>query len=105
MPSRIPELSDLMIELQDVNDWVTFGHYLGIGMPKLEAIKENCPSLGECRIQMLNEWQKNSTPTWSAVVQALEEIGMRRLASELAQNHGWLNRDFIPCNNMLVVLL
>ena len=101
----VPELSDLMSELQDVNDWVTFGLYLGIRMPKLEAIKADCPSLGERRIQMLNEWQKNSTPTWSAVVQALEEIGMRRLASELAQNHGWLNRDFIPCNNMLVVLL
>ena len=86
-----------MSELQDVNDWVTFGLYLGIGMPKLEAIKVDCATLGERRIQMLNEWQKNSTPTWSAVVQALEEIGMRHLAAELAQNHGWLNTDKIIC--------
>ena len=85
-----PELSDLMSELQDVNNWVTFGLYLGIRMPKLEAIKVDCPSLGERRIQMLNEWQKNSTPTWSAVVQALVGMGMRRLAYELAQKHGWL---------------
>ena len=89
----VPELSDLMSELQDVNDWVTFGLYLGIRMPKLEAIKQDCATLGEHRIQMLNEWQKKVTPTWSAVVQALEEIGMRRLAAELAQNHGWLNTD------------
>ena len=80
-----------MSELQDVNDWIPFGLYLGIKMPRLEAIKVNHETLGECRIQMLNEWQKNATPTWSAVVQALVEIGMRRLAFELAQKHGWLN--------------
>ena len=83
-----------MSELQDVNDWVTFGLYLGIKMPRLEAIKLDCPTLGERRTQLLNEWQKKVTPTWSAVVQALAGIGMRRLASELAQKHGWLNSDF-----------
>ena len=77
-----------MGELQDVNDWVTFGLYLGIKMPRLEAIKVDCPTLGNCRTQLLNEWQKKVTPTWSAVVQALVGIGMRRLASELAQKHG-----------------
>ena len=44
---------------------------------------------------MLEEWQNKVTPTWSAVVQALVEIGMRRLASELAQKHGWLNSDLL----------
>ena len=39
---------------------------------------------------MLEEWQNNVTPTWSAVTEALVGIGMRRLASELAQKHGWL---------------
>ena len=77
-----------MNELQDVNDWIPFGLYLGIKMPRLEAIKADCPTLGERRIQMFNEWQKKVTPTWSAVVQALVGIGMRRLASELAQKHG-----------------
>ena len=85
----VPDLPDLVSELQDVNDWVTFGLYLGIKMPRLEAIKVDCPTLGECRTQLLNEWQKKVTPTWSAVVQALEGIGMRRLASELAKKYGW----------------
>ena len=80
-----------MTELQDVNDWIPFGLYLGIKMPRLEAIKVDYPTLGERRTQMLNEWQKKVTPTWSAVVQALVGIGMRRLASELAQKNGWLN--------------
>ena len=80
-----------MSELQDVIDWIPFGLCLGIKMSRLEAIRVDYPTLGERRTQMLNEWQKNVTPTWSAVVQALVEIGMRRLASELAQKHGWLN--------------
>ena len=80
-----------MSELQDVNDWTPFGLCLGIKMPILEAIKVDCPTLKECRIKMLNEWQKKVTPTWAIVVQALVRIGMRRLASELAQKHGWLN--------------
>jgi len=75
-------------ELQGVNDWLTFGIYLGIKMPKLETIKTDCATTGERRIQVLNEWQKNVIPTWSAVVQALVGIGMRRLASNLAQKHG-----------------
>ena len=78
-----------MSELQDVIDWIPFGLYLGIKMPRLEAIKVDCPTLGERRTQMLNEWQKKVTPTWSAVVQALVGIGMRRLASELVQKYGW----------------
>ena len=77
-----------MSELQDVSDWISFGLCLGIKMPRLEAIRVDYPTLVERRTQMLNEWQKKVTPTWSAVVQALMGIGMRRLASELAQKHG-----------------
>ena len=80
-----------MSELQDVSDWITFGIYLEIKMPNLEAISVNFSTLEERRMQMLNKWQKNVTPTWSAVVQALVGIGMTRLASELAQKHGSLN--------------
>ena len=57
-------------------------------MSRLEAIRVDYLTLGERRTQMLNEWQKNVTPTWSAVVQALVGIGMTHLASELAQKHG-----------------
>ena len=88
------ELTDLVSELQEVNDWITFGLYLGIKTSRLEAIKVDCPTLGERRTQMLNEWQKKVTPTWSAVVQALVGIGMGRLVSELAQKHGSLNSVF-----------
>ena len=100
------ELPDLMSELQDVNDWVTFGLYLGIKMPRLEAIRADYPTLGERRTQMLIEWQRKVIPTWSAVVQALVGIGMRRLASELAQKHGWLrNIEIHTCIMYLLSLV
>ena len=82
------ELADLVSELQEVNDWVTLGLYLGIEIWRLRAIKIDCQTIGDCRTQMLEEWQKKMTPTWSAIVQALVRIGMRHLASELAQKHG-----------------
>ena len=84
------ELADLVSELQEVNDWVTFGLHLKIKIWKLRAIEKECQTIGERRTRMLEEWQNNETPTWPAVVQALVGIGMRRLASELAQKHGWL---------------
>ena len=74
-----------MRELQDVSDWITFGLYLGVRMSRLEAIKEDFKTVDKCRREMLNVWQKTFTPTWSAVVQALVGIGMRRLAFGLAQ--------------------
>ena len=85
---QVPEVHDLESELQDVIDWIPFGLYLGIKLPKLKTIEANHPTLQRRRIEMLEEWQDNVIPTWSDVVQALLAIGMKRLASELAQRHG-----------------
>ena len=84
------ELADLVSELQEVNDWVTLGLYLEIKIWRLRAIEKERLTIEERRTQMLEEWQKKVTPTWSALVQALVGIGMRRLAYELARKHGWL---------------
>ena len=85
----VPDLVDLVSELQDVSDWIPFGVWLGIRSPKLEAIRRNCQTIEECRIEMLNTWLiMVRTPTWSAVVQALEKIGMPRLADEIAHKYG-----------------
>ena len=94
MPSLypVPEVRDLDSELHEVTDWIPLGLHLGIKLPELKTIEKNYPNdLSRHRIEMFEEWQKKVTPTWSAVVQALVVIGMRRLASELAQKHGLLN--------------
>ena len=82
------EFADLVSELDDVIDWVPFGLLLGIKMPELKAIQIDYQTTGERRTQMLYQWQKNVITTWPAVVRALSGIGMRSLASELAQKHG-----------------
>ena len=86
----VPEVCDLDSELHEVTDWIPLGLHLGITLPELKTIEKNYPNdLSRHRIEMFEKWQKKMTPTWSAVVQALMGIGMRRLASELAQKHGW----------------
>ena len=84
----VPELCDLESELQKVIDWIPLGLYLGIKLPQLKAIEAKYSTLSRCRNEMLDMWQKKVIPTWSTLVQALDEIGMRCLASELAQKHG-----------------
>ena len=84
----VAKLADLVNELKRVNDWIPLGLNLGVEISTLEAIERERITIGERRTQMLNEWQKQAIPTWSAVVQALVKMGMRPLASQLAQNHG-----------------
>ena len=101
----VPEVRDLDSELHEVTDWIPLGLHLGITLPELKIIKaNNSNDLKMCRIEMFEEWRKKVTPTWSAVVQALVEIGMRRLASELAQKHGWLYSD-VSMNNVVLIQL
>ena len=85
------ELDDLVQELKEVNSWIPFGLMLGIKMPTLEAIQIENDTIADRRLHMLSHWNKQVTPTWSAVIQALRTIGMSRLASELAEKHGWLS--------------
>ena len=82
------ELNDLLTQLSTVDKWYTLGVYLGLHPWILAAIKEQCATIEECRTQMLLQWQNNVTPTWSAVVKALVEIGQDRLASDLAAKYG-----------------
>ena len=86
-------MCDLDSELHEVIDWIPLGLHLGIKLPELKIIEANYSTLERRRLEMFEKWQKKVTPTWSAVVQALVEIGMRCLAAELAQKHGLLNID------------
>jgi len=57
-------------------------------MWKLEAIQQDYATTEDRRLQMLSHWDRQEIPTWSAVIKALLRMGMRRLASTLAQKHG-----------------
>ena len=84
----VPEVRDLANELRKVIDWVPFGLNLGLTIDELKTIQKDYQDLEGRRTEMLYMWQKKVTPTWSAAVQALMEIGNKRLAFELAQKHG-----------------
>ena len=84
----VAELRDLVNELTEVNNWIPLGLNLGIKISKLEAIEMERITIGERRTQMLIAWQRQETPTWSAVIRGLVGIGTRSLASKLAQKHG-----------------
>ena len=84
----VAALADLVNELTEVNNWIPLGLNLGIKISTLEAIERERITIGERRTQMLIDWQKQETPTWSAVIQALAGMGMRSLASRLAHKHG-----------------
>ena len=74
-----------------VNNWKDLGLQLKVAWWRLQAIEKEYKTTSDCRTQMLIEWQKLVTPTWSAVVQALFGIHHIRLALELAQKKGQLN--------------
>ena len=84
----VAELADLVNELKGVIYWIPLGLSLGLEISTLLAIERERITIEERRTHMLIAWQKQETPTWSAVIQALVKMGMRPLASQLAQNHG-----------------
>jgi len=92
-------LVDLVNELQEVNNWIPFGLNLGIKISRLKAIEKTYHTIDDCRTQLFTDWQQQVVPKWSAVVKALMAIGMRLLASKLAQKYG----RYTLMENILVV--
>ena len=84
----VAELRDLVNELKGVLYWIPLGLNLGLEISTLLAIERECITIEERCTHMLVAWQKQAIPTWSAVVQALVEMGMRSSASQLAHKHG-----------------
>ena len=82
----VPTLLDLVFELEDVYNWIPFGLQLGIQYQELTSIRIEWQTVERCRVEMLKRWlSEESSPTWSAVVQALVGIGRRRHATELVK--------------------
>ena len=87
---KIKDLRVLLNELSTVSQWYCLGIFLGLHPSRLDEIDDAYKGK-HCRTQMLIEWQKRVTPTWSAVVKALVQIGQDCLASDLAAKYGMLD--------------
>ena len=60
--------------MNEVNNWMHLGLNLGLKLSALEAIQTDKNTTADHRNQMLIDWQKQVTPTWYAVVQALVSV-------------------------------
>lgn len=85
--SKTPKIKDLMKELNAIaSNWQNFGVMLEVDSRKMNSVAADYPwSCEDCLREMLRIWLKNvdPPPSWSAVVDALENIDERRLAKEI----------------------
>ena len=88
MHAGIAHLDEVKTSLKDLVEWRELGLKLGILDPTLGKIERNRRGMvEECKREMLAGWLQRvdtvSEPTWTALVEALESIGERRLADEI----------------------
>ena len=80
----------MLAELNDVDDWFTFGVALGVTVPKLREIKASNPQEGvkHWKIDMFHSWLE-STPTasWEDIIRALEQADHVVLATRLRSKY------------------
>lgn len=83
-------LRDAILILQNslVQEWFTFGLYLGLDVAELNVIDSNSVSYSDkryCVRQMLINWKDtfDSEATWEKIVVALGKIGNKDLAQEV----------------------
>jgi hypothetical protein len=86
---REVSLHELLIELKDIDDWFELGVHLGVPDNKLREIEQDClyGDAEECKMEMILLWRQLTIPTWSALVNALAEIGQRKIALEIASKY------------------
>ena len=86
-----PELRTVMRELIKVDfRWQNIGIFLGVDPHRLESIKTaEHNDTQNCLREMLQIWLKkiNPPPSWSAIIDALEDLGEQQLARDLRSKY------------------
>ena len=81
-------MRDLLSELQELTNWFYFGVCVGVHQATLKEIRQDYEDTEECKREMLAVWRNKEIATWSKVIRALAEVGMPRLALEIASKYG-----------------
>lgn len=94
-------VKDLLQELQEVTDqWFNLGISLKIPHMKLKEIEQDYDNVKECKMEMILLWRQLCIPTWTTMVTALAEIGMKSLALKIANKYSeWL---FFFCVELVI---
>ena len=83
-----PELVQVLQELgPGFIRWHPLGLFLRIPLDELNAIKATEHDVLNQTIQMLERWYANKHPTWSALCQALREVGHPSLADRISAQY------------------
>ena len=83
----------VLCELRDIaGEWFDLGLCLGLKNSTLTAIKKNESKVADCKREMVTSWlqrKDNSTPSWQALVSALEKSIVDRfdIACQIKKKH------------------
>ena len=90
-------IKDLMHHLKDiVEHWYELGMQLDVPISKLNEIRCNNPGdVHQCKLLMLQEWQRQPTlkPSWCTLVDALRNMKENAIVKRLSQQFGKLCLD------------
>ena len=85
-PTKTPSLKDALKGLYPIAaEWNNLGIMLGINKNTLDMITKEMSNPRDCLREMLSVWLKSvdPLPTWSMLIEALEDIEERQLATSL----------------------
>ena len=82
-------IKDLMHQLRDIVErWYELGVQLDVPISKLNEIRcNNSSDVYQCKLLMLQEWQRRPTlkPSWSTLVDALNKMEENVIANNIAE--------------------
>ena len=88
-------MKDLMHHLKDiVVRWYELGVQLDVPISKLNEIRcNNSSDVRQCKLVMLQEWQRRPTlkPSWCTLVDALRKMEENVIADKIAQQFSELH--------------
>ena len=90
-------IKDLMHRLEDIVErWYELGVQLDVPISKLNEIRcNNSSDVYQCKLLMLQEWQRRPTlkPSWCTLVDALRNMKENAIVKRLSQQFGKLCLD------------
>ena len=92
-------IKDLMHHLKDIVErWYQLGVQLDVPISKLNEVRcNNSSDVYQCKLLMLQEWQRRSTlkPSWCTLVDALHKMEENVIANKIAQQFSEFHFDLI----------
>lgn len=84
----VKDVRQLLEELREVDDWYTFGGYLGVPVKQLKKIRSFKYDVEQSKIDLFDHWLAiTPAASWKMVVRALEMTDYLVLACSLKNKY------------------